>query len=88
MSRRHELSESRVSEDGVVRETDAGDVEVHQLGAVVVACVEGDREADLPQRVSSSTTHSREGLAEAEPLEWHVEKAEGFYREQVDVGMM
>ena len=48
VSRRHELSESRVPEDGVVRETDAGDVEVHQLGAVVVARVEGDKEANLP----------------------------------------
>ena len=37
-----------VPEDGVVRETDAGDVEVNELVAVVVAGAEGDREADLP----------------------------------------
>ena len=65
-------------------EANASDVEVHQLDAVVVACAEGDREADLPQRLGSSTTHSREGLAGAEPLERHVKKAEGFYGEQVE----
>ena len=27
-----------------------GDVEVDELGAVVVACPEGDREADLPNQ--------------------------------------
>ena len=49
-------------------------------------CAKGDREADLPQRVGSSTTHSREGLAEAEPLERHVKKTEGFYGEHIQVG--
>ena len=58
MRHRHELGKSWVPEDGVVRETDAGDVEVHQLGVVVVACAEGDGEADLPQIVGSSTTNS------------------------------
>ena len=34
--------------------------------------------------MSRSTTHSREGLAETEPLKRHVKKAEGFYGEQVE----
>ena len=52
----HELSQGRVPEDGVVREADAGDVEVDQLGAVVVARAEGDGKADLSQRAGSATT--------------------------------
>ena len=36
--------------------------------------------------MGSSTTHSRKRLAEVEPLERHVEKAEGFYGEQVEAG--
>ena len=57
MSRCHELGQSWVPEDGVVREADAGDVEVDQLGAVVVARAEGDGEADLPQRVGSAAAN-------------------------------
>ena len=37
MSRHHKLGLSWVPKDGVVREADAGDVEVDQLSAVVVA---------------------------------------------------
>ena len=51
MGRYHELGQSWVPKDGVVWEADVGDVEADQLGAVVVACAEGDGEADLPQRV-------------------------------------
>ena len=58
VSRRHELGESWVPEDGVVREADAGDVEVDQLSAVVVARAEGDWEMDLSQRVGSAATNS------------------------------
>jgi hypothetical protein len=36
--------------DGVVWELDAGDVEIDELGAVILAVAEGDREADLPYR--------------------------------------
>ena len=46
-----------VPEDGVVRETDVGDVEVDQLGAVVVACPEGHGEADLPQGAGRASTN-------------------------------
>ena len=58
MGRCHELSQGRVPEDGVVREADAGDVEVDQLGAVVVARAKGDGEADLPQGVGGAATNS------------------------------
>ena len=58
MSRRHELGQSWVPEDGVVREADAGDVEVDQPGAVVVARAEGDGKADLPQGAGSAATNS------------------------------
>ena len=48
MSHSHELGESWEPEDGVVWQANVGDVEVDELGAVVVALAEGDREADLP----------------------------------------
>ena len=54
----HKLGQSWVPEDGVVREADAGDVEVEQLGAVVVTCAEGDGEADLPQGAGGAATDS------------------------------
>ena len=38
----HELGQGWVPEDGVVWQTDVGDVEVDELGAVVVALPEGD----------------------------------------------
>ena len=58
MSRHHELGQSWVPENGVVREADVGDVEVDQLGAVVVARAEGDGKEDLSQRAGSATTNS------------------------------
>ena len=84
--RSNELSEGRVPEDGIVRETDTVDVDVHQLGAIVIPRAKGDREADLPQGVSSSTAHPCEGLAETEPFERHMKKAESFHEEQVETG--
>ena len=44
----HKLGEGWVPEDGVVRQADVSDVEVDELGAVVVALLEGDRKANLP----------------------------------------
>ena len=54
----HELGHSWVPEDGIVRQTDVGDVEVDELGVVVVALAEGDREADLPYRGGGAVSHS------------------------------
>ena len=45
---RHELGQGRIPEDGIVWQTDVSNVEVDELGVVVVALPEGDKEADLP----------------------------------------
>ena len=55
---RHELGQGRIPEDGIVRQVDVGDVEVDELGAVVVALSEGDREADLPYRGDGTVSNS------------------------------
>ena len=54
----HELGQSRIPKDGTVGQTDVGDVEVDELGVVVVALSEGDREADLPYRRGGTVGHS------------------------------
>ena len=48
MSHCHELGQGWVPEDGIVRQADVSDVEVNELGAVVVALSKGDRKANLP----------------------------------------
>ena len=58
MSHDHELGQGLVPEDGIVRQADVSDVEVNELGAVVVALAEGDREADLPYRGGGAIGHS------------------------------
>ena len=58
----HELGQHWVPEDGVVRQANVGDVEVDELGAVVVACPKGDREADLPNRDRGAVGDSGERL--------------------------
>ena len=58
MSHGHELGESRVAEDGVVWQADVGDVEVNELGEVVVALPEGNRKADLPYRNRGTVSYS------------------------------
>ena len=58
VSRSHELGQGRIPEDGIVREADVGDVEVDELGVVVVALAEGDREADLPYQGGGAVGHS------------------------------
>jgi len=50
MSHDHELGQGWVSEDGIVRQVNVSDVEVNELGAVVVALPEGNKKADLPYR--------------------------------------
>ena len=62
MSHDHELGESWVAEDGVVRQANVGNVEVDELSAVVVALSEGDREADLPYRVVEPSVTPEKGL--------------------------
>ena len=50
MSHGHELGQSWVPEDGIVRQANVRDVEVNELGVVVVELPEGNRKADLPYR--------------------------------------
>ena len=44
----HELGQSWVPEDGIVWQASVGDIEVNELGAVIVALPKGDRKANLP----------------------------------------
>ena len=54
----HELGQHWVPKDGVVRQANVSDVEVDELGAVVVASPEGDRKADLPYQDSGTISES------------------------------
>ena len=54
----HDLGQGRIPEDGIVRQTDVRDVEVDELGAVVLALSKGDRQADLPYRCSGAVGYS------------------------------
>ena len=62
MSHSHELGESWVAEDGVVRQANVGDVEVDERAAVVVARHEGDREADPHNRNREPSVTPEKGL--------------------------
>ena len=73
---RHELGESWVAEVGVVRQANVGNVEVDELGAVVVARPEGDREADLPYRGGGAISDSCEGLGRLKLIIWHLKVVE------------
>ena len=50
MGHGHERGQGWGPEDGIVRQADVSDVEVNELGAVVVMLPEGNRNADLPYR--------------------------------------
>ena len=63
----HELGQRWVPKDGVVRQANVSDVEVDELGAVVVACPEGDREADLPNRDRGAVGDTGERLGLLKP---------------------
>ena len=43
-----ELGQCWIPEDGIVWQANVGNVEVNELGTVVLALSKGDREADLP----------------------------------------
>ena len=53
-----------------------GDVEVDELGAVVVACPEGDREANRPDRNCGAIGNSGERLGWLKLIVWHLEIVE------------
>ena len=44
----HELGQGWIPKDGIVWQANVGNVEVDELGTVVVALPESDRDADLP----------------------------------------
>ena len=46
----HELGQRWLPKDGIVRQANVSDIEVNELGAVVVTLPEGNRKADLPYR--------------------------------------
>ena len=75
----HELGQRWVPKDGVVRQANVSDVEVDELGAVVVACPEGDREADLPNRDRGAVGDSGERLGWLKLAVGHLEIVECFH---------
>ena len=54
----HELGQGWIPEDGIVWQANVGDVEVNELGAVVVALPEGDWKANLPYWNSGTISDS------------------------------
>ena len=54
----HELGQRWVPKDGVVRQADVCDIEVDELGAVILVLPEGDRQADLPYWCGGIVSHS------------------------------
>ena len=58
MGHRHELGQGWIPEDGIVQQADVRDVEVDELGAVVLALPEGDGQADLPYWCGGAVGHS------------------------------
>ena len=54
----HKLGQSGISEDGIVWQANVGDVEVNELGAIVVALPKGDTKADLPYRNGGTISDS------------------------------
>ena len=60
------------------------DVEVDELGAVVVACPEGDREADLPNRDRGAVGDSGERLGRLKLAVGHLEIVECFHGQDVE----
>ena len=58
----HELGQGRIPEDGIVWQTDVGDVEVDELGAVVVALPEGDWRPTCPIGTVEPSVTPEKGL--------------------------
>ena len=82
----HELGQGRIPEDDVVRHANVRDVEVDELGAVVLVFAEGDWEADLPQGAGGVINDPRERLGGAEPAVGHMKQAECFHGEDIEAG--
>ena len=59
---RHELGQGRIPEDGVVRQADVRDVEVNELGAVVLALSEVTGRRTCPIGVVEPSVTPEKGL--------------------------
>ena len=79
----HELGQRWVPKDGIVSQANVSDVEVDELGAVVVACPEGDREVDLPNRDCGAVGDSEERLGWLKLGVGHLEIVECFHGQDV-----
>ena len=80
----HELGQVWIPEDGIIWQADVGDVEVDQLGVVVVVLPESDREADLAYRGGGAVSNSREMLGRLKLIIWHLKVAEHLDGHNVD----
>ena len=80
----HELGQRWVPKDGVVRQANVSDVEVDELGAVVVACPKGDREADLPSRDRGAVGDTGERLGWLKLAVGHLEVVERLHGQDVE----
>ena len=80
----HELGQRWVPKDGVVWQANVSDVEVDELGAVVFACPEGDREADLPNRDRGAVGDTGERLGWLKLAVGHLEVVECFHGQDVE----
>ena len=58
MSDCNELGQGWIPEDGIVRQADVRNIEVDELGAVILALPEADRWADLPYWCGGTVSHS------------------------------
>ena len=54
----HELGQGWIPEDGIVWQANVGNVEVDELGTVVLALSERDREANLPYQSGGAVSDS------------------------------
>ena len=54
----HELGQGWIPEDGILWQANVGNIEVDELGTVIVALSESDREADLPYRGDGAVSDS------------------------------
>ena len=54
----HELGQGRIPKDGIVWQENMSNVEVNELGAVVVALPKGDMKVNLPYRNGGTISDS------------------------------
>ena len=80
----HELGQGWVPEDGIVWQANVGDIEVNELGAVVVALPKGDRKENLPDRDCGAIGDSGERLGWLKLVIGHLEVVEHFHGQDVE----